>query len=154
MSTSTSTSANEHEEVQVDNIKEKVIACPYYTNRVPLSWGVGYRPYEFSIANYPPIDENIDIFGLGGVLYYILEGNDPYWQYTKDHELEEISNGLLPPIKATTTNDIDDMDTRRIINTIIDIINNSMSLNPNERPTSKHVLEQFLNAFNTTNNTS
>jgi hypothetical protein len=143
-----------------DSKKEQVemhmeAACPYYTNQVPLSWGVGYRPYEFSIDNYPPINENIDIFGLGGVLYYILEGKDPYWQYTKDHEVEEISKGLLPPISATTTTkrivnsktDTDDIDTRRTIKTIIDIIQKSMSLNTNDRPTSKQVLEQFRDVY-------
>ncbi|OEU12883.1 hypothetical protein FRACYDRAFT_244156 [Fragilariopsis cylindrus CCMP1102] len=149
-STSTST-ASSAGTTSGDNIMEA--ACPYYTNQVPLSWGVGYRPYEFSIDNYPPINENIDIFGLGGVLYYILEGKDPYWQYTKDHEVEEISKGLLPPISTTTTKRINNsktdtnIDTRRTIQTIIDIIHKSMSLNTNDRPTSKQVLEQFRDVY-------
>jgi hypothetical protein len=83
-----------------------------------------------------------------------LEGKDPYWQYTKDHEVEEISKGLLPPISTTTTKrivnsktDTDDIDTRRTIKTIIDIIHKSMVLNTNDRPTSKQVLKQFRDVY-------
>ena len=78
-------------------------ACPYYMNKVPVSWGAGYRPYEFSVEGYPPLNDNVDVFGLGSVLYYILEGKDPYEMYTMGQEELEIQQGILPPITSTTT---------------------------------------------------
>ena len=51
--------------------------CPYYSEKYPVHWGHGSKPVEHSAPGYPPLDEKVDMFGLGGILFYILTGNHP-----------------------------------------------------------------------------
>lgn len=72
--------------------------CPYYNSPYEPSWGLGYKPLEHSSHGFPPLDESVDVFGVGGLLYYVLVGKDPYFQYPKGSETRAMRGGELPPL--------------------------------------------------------
>ena len=72
--------------------------CPHYQGATRLSWGLGYKPPEQSAGGGRPLDGSIDVFGVGGVLYYLLVGKDPYFRYPPGEEESAIAAGELPPL--------------------------------------------------------
>lgn len=135
--------------------------CPHYHNEYPLDWGLGYKPVEHSQKGYPPLDESIDVFGIGGVLYYILVGKDPYFRYPKGNETRDMKAGKLPPLPVSVTTTTlgggndgnpEEPDGSTVhehlnsirIRTVAEAIRKTMALRPRDRPSAKEIADYFL----------
>eukprot|EP00539_Tryblionella_compressa_P004340 CAMPEP_0178751290 /NCGR_PEP_ID=MMETSP0744-20121128/10451_1 /TAXON_ID=913974 /ORGANISM="Nitzschia punctata, Strain CCMP561" /LENGTH=422 /DNA_ID=CAMNT_0020404933 /DNA_START=152 /DNA_END=1420 /DNA_ORIENTATION=- len=115
--------------------------CAYYNREYPLHWGNGFKPVEHAAKGYPKLDEKIDIFGLGGLLFYVLVGKDPYKEYKdKDAMTAAMKAGKLPRLpkeyNASLTPDLADG-----VVAIVQAIQSTMALDPKVRPTSKEVFD-------------
>ena len=94
-----------------------------------------------SAAGYPPLEDSLDVFGLGGILYYILVGRNPYSDINdKNERSRAMLAGQLPriPEEYTTAANSDDG-----LQTLIRLIQECMVLNPEDRPTAKYVMGQL-----------
>ena len=131
--------------------------CPHYADKFNPSWAMGYQPLEQTAGEGTPLDETVDIFGVGAVLYYILMGKDPYHQYPKGREKKHMSKGYLPPIPSHLSYDnkypeimyqkppkpgVPRLPSKGI-QAILSAIQLSMKVNPKDRPTSKQVHDLF-----------
>lgn len=123
------------------NVTSGTTKCPFYNPKFPLHWGNGYKPVEMSAAGYPPLEDSLDVFGLGGILYYILVGRNPYSDIKdKNERSRAMLAGQLPriPEEYTTAANSDDG-----LQTLIRLIQECMVLNPEDRPTAKYVMGQL-----------
>jgi Protein kinase domain len=114
--------------------------CPFYNDRYPLHWGLGYKPAEHAASGYPPLDEKMDVFGLGGLLFFVLTKENPFGEFEKENMTAAINTGRLPRLpdeyNVTMTPHISIE-----IATVVQAIQRTMVLDPRARPTSKEVLE-------------
>jgi hypothetical protein len=114
-------------------------ACPFYNKPYPLHWGNGFKPVEMAAKGYPRLDDKADVFGLGALLFMVLTGNDPYSRYEKDELTKVMTSGRLPEFpkhyNTTQTKDLSDE-----VLAIIRAIQQTMKLDPKDRPTSTEVV--------------
>ena len=130
--------------------------CPHYHVEYDPSWGLGYKPIEHSQKGHPALDESVDVFGIGGVFYYVLVGTDPYFRYNKGNETAEIEAGKLPPPPRSVARTMTNATTTRVgndgtvnknyvfIRAVVGAIGKAMALHPSDRPSAKEMAEYFL----------
>jgi serine/threonine protein kinase len=115
-------------------------ACPYYSKGFPLHWGNGFKPVEMASKQYPPLDETLDVFGLGGLLYTILVGHMPYsYLPTKNERTTAMVKGILPQFP----NDYSSSSAAPEIQVMVRLIEQCMALRQEDRPSAKYVMEQL-----------
>ena len=118
--------------------------CPFHYRGFPIHWGNGYKPVEQATRyektegkrTYPPLSEKVDIFALGGVLYRILTGKNPYQGMDRKQVRQAMGEGILPEIPPQYNRTEQEK-------ALGEVIGKCMKLKPEERPTAQYVVDQL-----------
>jgi serine/threonine protein kinase len=93
---------------------------------------------------YPPLDETLDVFGLGGLLYNILVGRVPYYHLpNKNDRTNAMVAGMLPHFPDAYTTSSSSSPPTPEIQVMVRLIEQCMALRPEDRPSAKYVMEQL-----------
>jgi hypothetical protein len=120
----------------------KTCKCAFYNKAFPIQWGLGFTPWEMARKGFPPLDESVDVFGLGGVLYHVLVGRAPYSDLRPMKMKPTMRKGILPSLPYDYDPQVNN-ETSKELQVLVQVIQSCMSLRPQDRPTAKRVMEQL-----------
>lgn len=96
------------------------------------------RDWAPEVCANAPVDEKIDLFTFGGLLYKILTGKSTHFKMSSEEAIEAIKAGLPPYISKSKFSRDDPANA-----VIIDAISKCQALDPRKRPSARE-LAQWL----------
>jgi serine/threonine protein kinase len=114
--------------------------CPFYNRGYPMHWGLGYKPAEHAAQGYPRLDEKMDIYGLGGLLFFFLAEHNPFHELNDEGRKIAIGSGVMPQLPAMY-NISEKPEISPEVKIIVHAVERTMVLDPKARPTAQEVLD-------------
>jgi serine/threonine protein kinase len=100
-------------------------------------WAKGFKPIE-QAKNFFPLTENIDIYALGGILFFILLEHNPYSGVPDEDVTKMIVEGT-PPLPPQAYRNSSDPSVKQMLQ----VIDRCYEANPPDRPTATWVADQI-----------
>ena len=111
--------------------------CLFRRNR----WSPYYQSPEEAMEL--PLTPAVDIFALGGVIWYLLTNHRPFYKLQKPAAFVQIASGQLPITDAAEDNEDDPL-----VRGILQLLRECWSYDPSQRPLAMDVANQLTALLN------